>query len=77
MCRSRIDRVFAVFGFFVTHLCDYRPASGIVFRQLIQMAFEMRTNLFLGFGDKAETPFVTEQATGRSDEERTGIPERT
>ena len=71
-----LDRALAVLGLFIAHLFDDRATLRIVFGQMLKMCFEVIANLFLGFGNESEAPFVADDATGRTDGIRTGIPER-
>ena len=40
------------------------------------MTVEMRADLTLSFGDEAQAPLVTENATGRPNGKRAGVPDR-
>ena len=76
-CGSGLDRVCSMFFFLVTHLFDDRTTFGILRRQVVEVAVEVRAYLAFGLRNEAKAPLVPENATGRSDCKGTGVPERT
>jgi len=66
-----------VLGFLYVHLFEDGAAARVVFRQTLEVAFEVLADLSLRFCNEAEAPAISERATGSPDRECAGIPERT
>ncbi len=64
-----------MFLLLVAHLFDDRPALRVLVGKAVEVAVEMCTDLFLGLLDKAEAPFVAENAAGGADRKGACVPD--
>lgn len=63
-------RVVSVAVFVGQHLFEDAAALVVVSGQGLQMFLQMFADLFLGFGNEAEAPFVAREASQRANAER-------
>ena len=73
---AEVVRHFGVFHFVQTHLRDYGAAFAVLFRQAFEVFFQVAGDLIFGFFQKAQIPFVAQQAGADADGERTGVSYR-
>jgi len=73
---ARIYGVLTVLLFLVAHLFHNGAAFRVLIGKPFEVTVEVGTNLLLCLGNKAEAPFVAEDATGGPDCECAGVPQR-